>query len=75
MPNVIDFQTVLRAMLPKGDLYIPQEFWQELVSGSVELVQNGTFATNLDHWTDDSETEGYISWNSGTMLVSTTVLP
>jgi hypothetical protein len=75
MPNVVDFQTVIRAMLPKGDLYVPQEFLEELVSGSVELVTNGTFNTNIDYWINDSEIDGSISWNSGTMLVSTSALP
>jgi hypothetical protein len=73
--NVINFETVIRAQMPKGNLYIPKEYLREQ-SGTVNLITNGTFDTDLSGWTDDSvstfSVNANVVWSGGKALFSTT---
>lgn len=59
--ETLDYDVLIRALLPKGAVWEPQSFQFGTQSG-IELITNGTFATTINFWTDASLANGSTSW-------------
>ena len=70
----LDYDVVIRSLLPDGSVWEPKEFELGTVPG-VELITNGDFASDLSSWTDlDTSVPGSYtgdsSWDAGELKLT-----